>query len=226
MCGRYTLILNTGEIKKAFNLEEASTPFQPHYNIAPSQFVPVIVRDFHSDKLLLQFFKWGLVPAWSKTPAPSYNTINARAETVLTKPTFRKIFASHRCLIPADSFFEWDHRTHPGQPIRIMNADESPMAFAGLWDIWKGQDKGEEKTIYSFTILTIKANELLLPIHDRMPVIIASQDYMSWLEINPPSLFPLLNLLRPYPSNCLRIYPVSRMINNPQHDTSECIKEV
>jgi putative SOS response-associated peptidase YedK len=222
MCGRYTLTLNNEEIKKAFNLEEAPAPFKPRYNIAPSQSVPVIFQNPNTGKCELQLFKWGLVPSWSKTSAPDYNTINARSETIHSKPAFRKAFASQRCLVPADSFFEWDHKSQPRQPMRIMNSDKSLMALAGIWDTWHGNDNGEEMTLQSFTILTTKANELLQPIHDRMPVIIEPKDYMSWLEINPPTLLPLLNLLRSYPSNNLMVYPISRAVNNPLNDTLEC----
>lgn len=223
MCGRYTLTLNNEEIQKAFNLEENLDSYEPRYNIAPSQFVPVIFLNPNNGKCELKFFKWGLVPSWSKSSTPDYNMINARSETIVSKPAFRNAFASQRCLVPADSFFEWDHKSQPKQPLRVMKADKSLMAFAGIWDTWQGNEKGEKIKFQSFTILTTKANEILQPIHERMPVIIEPEDYMNWLKISPPSLLSLLNLLHPYPSNKMIVYPVSRAVNNPQLDTLECV---
>lgn len=222
MCGRFTLARDEQELAKAFHIEEGIKAVNQSYNIAPSQNVPIVYVSPLTKKMTLERFKWGLIPSWAKTPSTNYSTINARAETLTTKPAFRKSLSSRRCLVPADSFFEWDKKTSPKQPFRILRKDQALFAFAGLWDEWVSSDKTEH--IKTFTIITTVANELIQDLHDRMPVIIDPQNYEVWLKSNLDNLKESLKLLRPYPSEDLTFYPVSSFLNSPRNNTPECIK--
>jgi putative SOS response-associated peptidase YedK len=164
--------------------------------------------------------RWGLIPSWAKDPSIGNRMINARAETIAEKPAFRAALKKRRCLIPADGFFEWQKLGNVKQPVRIVLKSRQPFGFAGLWEQWVAPD-GEG--ILSCTIITTEANELLKPIHDRMPVILMQDVEAVWLDPKIQETEKLLPLLRQYPPEQMEFYPVSREVNSPAHDTPDCI---
>lgn len=227
MCGRFTLSQSGSVIAEAFQLSEVPT-LEPRYNIAPTQMVPTVVRPKVSaqspeqSEQQFQLLRWGLIPSWAKDPAIGSRLINARSETVTEKPSFRAAFRQRRCLVLADGFYEWQRQERKKQPFYFRLQDGQPFAFAGLWERWKAPN-GE--AIESCTILTTEANELLRPIHDRMPVILDPNDYKLWLDpVQKPE--PLQQLLRPYRSEAMTTYPVSTQVNNPNNNSPECITEI
>ncbi len=220
MCGRYTLISGMVILQNRFGFSPDQGNIEPRYNLAPGQEVPVVIR---KDGNLLCMMKWGLVPSWTKEPSIGYKMINARGETLLQKPSFRKSFCNRRCLILADSFYEWKRGGTKDNkfPIRFFLPNFEPFAFAGLWDTWK---KPDGKLLYSCTIVTTKANALISPIHDRMPVILQPENEKLWLGPNLKDMASLTTLLKPYPKNFLRAYRVSSIVNSAKNDSPECIK--
>lgn len=224
MCGRFALIAPGETLIEQFGLspEASSTlsPLSPRYNIAPTQPVLAIRLARDSEEREPAIFHWGLIPSWSKDRKFGSRLINARSETVAEKPSFRAAFRRRRCLIPADGFFEWQRNANRKQPIYVHSHDGKPFAMAGLWETWHAADGS---VIDSCTILTTEPNELMEPIHNRMPVILESPDYDMWLHPgDDPSV--ALHLLRPYPSEKMNAYPVSTLVNNPRNDSPECIK--
>ena len=222
MCGRFTLTTHLGAIAKRFGvsrfLEEAG--HAPRYNVAPTQTVIVVSDD--GTRHLTEMC-WGLIPSWAKDPAIGNRMINARAETVATKPAFRVALLKRRCLVVADGFYEWQKQERTKQPFHIVLKSREPFGFAGLWDTWTSPD-GEE--IKSCTIITTDANEQLKPIHDRMPVILTCDAEAVWLDPAIQDPAKLLPLLKPYPAEEMETYPVSRWVNRPDHDGPECIEPV
>jgi putative SOS response-associated peptidase YedK len=220
MCGRFTQTSSSSEIAKAFDLAQVP-PLEPKYNIAPTQQVAAIIRSNPDSDREFKELRWGLIPHWAKDQSIGNKLINARAETVAEKPSFRSAFRHSRCLIIADGFYEWKRLEDGKQPFYIQRQDSLPFAFAGLWTTW--QPQGGE-TMNTCTIITTEANEIMQPIHDRMPVILESIDYDLWLDpsVQKPEL--LQPLLQPYNSDKLKTYPVSTKVNNPRHDNSECLK--
>ena len=219
MCGRFAL-KNPKAIKASFGLEEMPD-LPPRYNIAPSQDI-AIVR-FSPAGRHLSLAHWGLIPSWSKESDKSYSTINARAETVDSKPSFRVSFRDHRCLIPADGFFEWETTTAGKQPHLIRRSDGAPFAMAGLWSRWRGAAAGEP--VESCTILTCPANELVSRLHDRMPVIVPASRWDRWLD---PATDPaaLGDVLVAAPADDMESIPVSRAVNSSANDSPECVRPV
>jgi putative SOS response-associated peptidase YedK len=220
MCGRFTQTAPIETIARRFGVSDlpAKLPAQaPRYNVAPTQQV-IIVRD--DGQRVLVPMRWGLIPSWAKDPAIGNRLINARAETLAEKPSFRTAFARRRCLIVADGFYEWQKQGAAKQPMRIVLKSREPFGFAGLWDRWRTPD-GEE--VLTCTIVTTTANELLKPIHDRMPVILPASAEARWLDPQQTDLAKLRDLLQPYPPEEMECYPVSRLVNSPAHDTPECI---
>ncbi|MCU0484646.1 MAG: SOS response-associated peptidase [Anaerolineales bacterium] len=219
MCGRFTLTLDPGELKEAFPDIQFPSDFSPRYNIAPSQPVAVISNAAPSQ---VSFYTWGLIPSWAKDPAIGSRMINARAETLAEKPSFRTPLRRRRCLILADGFYEWQEI--PGskakQPIFIHLKDRRPFAFAGLWDLWHAPDAS---LIYSCTIITTQPNALMEPIHNRMPAILPASSYAAWLEPGERQPAELSRLLAPYPAEDMAAYPVSRLVNSPAVDEPACI---
>ncbi|MDZ7957603.1 MAG: SOS response-associated peptidase [Aulosira sp. DedQUE10] len=222
MCGRFTLNQTAAALAQAFELE-SFPDLAAQYNIAPTQMVATVLHKPESDKREFQRLRWGLIPSWAKDPGTGAKLINARAETVAEKPSFRSAFKHRRCLVLADGFYEWQRKQHKKQPFYFRLQNEQPFAFAGLWEKWQSSS-GEE--IASCTILTTAANELLQPIHDRMPVILAPNDYNLWLDPQQETPQALQPLLRPYPAAAMTSYPVSTLVNKPQHDTPECIMPI
>lgn len=222
MCGRFTLTVNPAELQDAFTNYTFPTRFTPRFNIAPTQ--PVLAIP-NNDKREADFFIWGLIPMWAKDPSIGSRLINARAETLEEKPSFRGSLKHKRCLILADGFFEW--KPGPGgktkTPYFIHMNDHRPFAFAGLWDSWNGSDGSQVQTC---TIITTEPNDLMSLIHSRMPVILHPRDYERWLDSSSQSPEHLKPLLKPYPAEEMSAYPVSTMVNKPENDRPELVVPV
>ncbi len=225
MCGRYSLTSPPEAMRRVFKVTGALLNLPPRYNIAPTQEAPVVRMkgEGEGEGRGLVLLRWGLVPHWSKGPEDRYLMINARAETVTAKPAFRDAFRSRRCLVPVDGFYEWQARPGRKQPYRIAMKSGETFAFAGLWERWQG--RGDDK-IESFTIVVTDANELIRPIHDRMPVILAPESYDLWLADGPEDLKEAEALLKPYPSEAMDAYPVGPLVNNPKNDDENCIAKI
>ena len=189
----------------------------PRFNIAPSQPVIVIGDDGQRS---MQTMKWGLIPSWANDPSVGNRLINARAETIAEKPAFRNALKKRRCLIPADGFYEWLKLSTVKQPVRIVLKTREPFAMAGLWEHWTSP---ANEQVLSCTIITTAANELLQPIHERMPVILNRADEGRWLDPTVTDPVVLVGMLKPYPSELMEFYSVSRSVNSPVHDEPDCI---
>jgi putative SOS response-associated peptidase YedK len=194
----------------------------PRYNIAPSQAIAVVAN---GEGKHVEFFRWGLIPSWAKEASIGDRMINARAESVATKPSFRGPFRHRRCVVLADGFYEWQagagRRTKTPFYIRLKSG--GPFALAGLWDRWHTP---EGTAISSCTIITTAANEMMVPIHNRMPVILDPAAYAEWLDVGEHPPDRLGRLLGPYPAEEMTAYPVSPLVNNPRHDVPECVVPV
>lgn len=218
MCGRFTLHARLNLLLQQFALE-AGPELAPRYNIAPTQMVPIVRCDLPGHREI-SLMRWGLIPAWAKDPSIGNRLINARAETVATKPAFRAAFKRRRCLVPADGYYEWQKIGKTKQPYYIRLPDGGPFALAGLWESWHEEQEGGQRT---FTLITTDANDATRGIHDRMPVILSPDDYAVWLDPEFQLREPLEALLRPYDAGPMRIDPVSTRVNSPKHDDPECI---
>jgi putative SOS response-associated peptidase YedK len=222
MCGRFTLTASTEALSQLFPLF-ANIELAPRYNIAPTQNVLAVRLKPDSHELEAVRFRWGLIPSWAKDTKIGATLINARAETIAEKPSFRTAFKHRHCLILADGFYEWkklDAKTK--QPYHIHLKDRRPFAFAGLWERWS---KGEEP-IESCTILTTEANQLLRPLHERMPVILEPRNHEHWLRspgVSDPSAFPYLTAL---PDDKVEMTAVNPVVNNARNDVPECLEPV
>lgn len=222
MCGRFTLSQSAEAIASVFQLNQVPT-LEPRYNIAPTQLVSTVLQTPAPKERQFQMFRWGLIPAWAKDATIGAKLINARAETVAEKPAFRSAFRHRRCLVVADGFYEWRRQDGKKQPFYFRMQNGQPFAFAGLWEHWQNPD-GE--AIASCTILTTEANELLQPIHDRMPVILHPKDYDLWLDPAVQKSDHLQQLLQPYSAAAMISYPVSTKVNKPTNDTPELINSL
>ncbi len=214
MCGRYSFAVEDALIQERFGLRVRTAIYKARYNCAPGQDLAVISNENAGE---LNFYRWGLIPYWAKEPGIGSRMINARAETILERPSFKNIFRNRRCLVVADSFFEWKKDKNQ-TPFRILMQDESLFSMAGIWDQWISRD-GE--IIRSFSIITTKANELMAGIHERMPVILQPQDEKKWLDQS--SKEELLGLLKPFPAFKMKAYPVSKLVNSTMNDCKEII---
>jgi len=221
MCGRFALYSSLDEIKEVFSIQQVDFQPQVSYNIAPTQPVAVVVR--HNGDNHLQKMIWGLIPSWAKDASMGARMINARAETLHTKPSFRRPLLRQRCLIVADGFFEWQKSEKDRTPMFVHLKSRRPFGMAGLYDTWQAPD-GERIT--SCTIITTQANELVRPIHDRMPVIMPASHYAQWLDPSPQPVPRLLELLKPYPADEMSAYAVSRLVNSPGNNVEECVRPV
>ena len=217
MCGRYTLVKPAKEISDRFGVEVGKN-YQPRYNAAPTQLMPVITADAPQG---LSWFYWGLIPAWSKDKSVSLKLINARAETLEEKASFRNALKRRRCLVPADGFYEWKVVGKKSKvPYRITLLQEELFAFAGLWEEYEDE---EGQMVHTFTIVTTEANNALQSLHSRMPVVLSKQAEKAWLS---PDTDPqhLSALLQPYSASKTRFYTVSSQVNNPAVDTPTLIQ--
>jgi putative SOS response-associated peptidase YedK len=214
MCGRFTLTDPDADLAVQFNLPEIPN-LQPRYNIAPTQPVAAVRLNVESAMREMVLFHWGLIPFWAKDPGIGARMINARAETAAEKPAFRAAFKRRRCLVVADGFYEWQKQNGAKQPFFIFLRNRRPFAFAGLWEHWEGSDGS---VVESCTLLTTAPNDLVRPLHNRMPVILHPADYDLWLDLEVQDAAPLQPLLRPFPAAEMDAYPVSRRINRPDND--------
>ncbi len=219
MCGRYSLTVDQEALTAALEVEVLFR-HEPRYNIAPTQTVPVVVREEGSR--LQKGFRWGLVPGWADDPSIGNRMINARGETAAEKPSFRVPFRRRRCLVPADGFYEWKKEDGGKVPFWIHREGGGILTFAGLWDRWEGEDGHALET---FTIVTTEANELLRPIHRRMPVILSAGGAQRWLD-PAAGRSELQALLARAPSEVLDVREVSTHVNSPSHDDPGCIQPV
>ncbi len=230
MCGRFTLHHSREEIEERFAAQlvpHLAADAGPHYNIAPTQTV-LAVTERPGGARLLDGFHWGLIPSWTKDPGIGAKMINARAETLAEKPSFRTALSRRRCLIPADGFYEWQDamptegsfKKPPKTPMHLHLTDGGLFAFAGLWDEWHAPDGSP---LRSCTIITTSPNAVAAPIHDRMPVILTPEDEALWLDLSVTDTASLLSLLAPYPADLMDAYAVSRAVNAPTVDDAGLI---
>lgn len=224
MCGRYSLYTDYSTLLERFAIEEATIgeeEYSPNYNVAPSQQIVAVVNDGLKNRL--GTLKWGLIPPWAKDRKIGYKMINARAETAAEKPSFRNAFKKKRCLIVADSFYEWIKEENSKTPMLIQVKTGEPFAFAGLWESWTSP---EGETINSCAILTAKSNKLMAPIHDRMPVILSREAEKIWLDPSVQDIKLLESLLTPFEESELEAYQVSSEVNSPKNNNPDLIRKI
>jgi len=225
MCGRFVSSSPPDELAKYFDVDAvAEQVVEPSYNVAPSQDVYVVVESGGVRRL--DRFRWGLVPFWAKDPTTGYKMINARAESVTDKNAYKRAFHKRRCIIPADGFFEW--KKVPGQkakqPYFIHRADGEPMAFAGLWEVWRPKDAPDDtEPLRTCTIITGQPNEKVADIHDRMPVMLPPSAWPEWLDRDNDDVETLGKFLVPAPASLYALHPVTRAVNNVQENGPELI---
>ncbi|MBY0096669.1 SOS response-associated peptidase [Mesobacillus maritimus] len=223
MCGRFTLTATFEQLIDRFDIASfvLDEDYSPNYNVAPSQSVIAVLNNGSINKM--GYLKWGLIPPWAKDPKIGYKMINARAETLAEKPSYRNAYRNKRCLIVADSFYEWKRDEQKQKtPMRIKLKSNDLFAMAGLWEKWTSADG---QSIFSCTVVTTKANELVHEIHDRMPVILKPEDEKVWL--NPKSTLNDLNhLLHPLDRELMDAYEVSSLVNSPKNNSVELIQKV
>ncbi len=212
MCGRFSLTVNEAELNLRFETAGGEAPYVSRYNCAPTQMLAVITN---RQPGRISYFKWGLIPSWARDPSIGNKMINARAETIAEKPSYRNPLRSQRCLVPADGFYEWKQNGEK-VPYRIFLKEPRIFSFAGLWDSWKNP---EGNLLHSFTIITTSANEFMQSIHDRMPVILDPGDEKIWL--NSENSEVVLSLLRPCSAGKMDAYPVSKLVNSPFNERPE-----
>jgi putative SOS response-associated peptidase YedK len=221
MCGRFTLTSNLDGLQGRFGFDALELFSPPRYNISPSQSVLTVVNP--AGKNRAELMRWGLIPPWAKDPAIGARMINARAESVAQKPSFRRALRQRRCLVLADGFYEWQKDGKQKVPMHISLKSREPFGMAGLWESWQAPS-GE--SVHSCAIITTKSNSLMEPIHNRMPVILPREAEATWLapEIDDPEL--LNSLLIPYPAEEMAVYRVSSLVNSPRNDVADCIAPV
>ena len=210
MCGRFSIAKERDEIEDRFEIHIDPAMFTKNYNAAPSQILPIITNE---EQEQASFHKWGLIPHWAKDETIGNKLINARGETIAEKPSFRDAAEKRRCLVITDGFYEWQRSGGEKQPYRITLADESLFTFAGLWESWKAEDGREVRT---FTIITTEPNELMKPIHNRMPVMLTPDNERVW--ISDESLEDVIHLLQPYDEKEMNAYPVTKKVNSPKNN--------
>lgn len=212
MCGRYTLFASVDEIVERFMVDVFEEGiYEPSYNIAPSQQVIAIINDGSRNRL--GKLRWGLIPPWAKDEKIGYKTINARGETIAEKASFRNAYRKKRCIIPADSFYEWQRDGNNKTPINIKLKDGGLFGLAGLWESWKSP---EGKLVHSCTVITTEANEIMKPIHDRMPVILKPETEKIWLDPSIQEPEVLNQFIRPFDSEQMETFIVSNEVNSPK----------
>ncbi|MGA2668259.1 MAG: SOS response-associated peptidase [Ignavibacteria bacterium] len=223
MCGRFTIITPIEKLIEQFEAdlleEDLKGTLFPNYNAAPGQKLLVITNTAPRQ---ISLYRWGLIPYWAKDPAIGYKLINARSETITEKSAFKNAFKKRRCIILADSYFEWEKKGAKKIPYRILMKNDKPFAMAGIWETWKNT---EGKEVYSFSIITTEANSLTKDIHDRMPCILDKKKIKMWLDTNIPEP-AALQLLKPYPNAEMKLYEVSTLVNSPKNNSPQIIEPV
>jgi putative SOS response-associated peptidase YedK len=223
MCGRYVRRSDKQRIAEHFHLHGPSLPdFGPSWNVAPQTFQPVVRLNRDTAEREIALMRWGLIPFWAKDPSIGLRTINAKAETITTAPAFREAIKYRRCLVPADAFYEWQKLDAKNkQPFAIAMKDGQPYALAGLWEKWKDRNGGTD--LLTFTVITTDPNEVVQPMHDRMPVIIPERDYDRWLDVSDTQRLPI-DLLRPYDASKMTAWKVDKAVGNAKNDSPELIE--
>jgi putative SOS response-associated peptidase YedK len=223
MCGR--IIQSSGPLRYAFvdgmNVRDTRVyNYPPRWNAAPSQELLVIRRNHRTGEVSLGPLRWGLIPQWCKDPSGGRKPINAKCETVRNLPTFRDAYRARRCIVPVDGFFEWKaiKGQKTKQPYAIAMKDGAPFGIGGIWENWK--DLATGGWIRTFAVITADANALVAEIHDRMPLIIATKDYVRWLDVEPDPH----DLMRPFPADMMRMWPISARVNKPENDDPSIIE--
>jgi putative SOS response-associated peptidase YedK len=223
MCGRYRLSRRKQIIEEYFDTQPWDDDWNPRYNIAPTQPVPVIRQHPKEPVRQLSLMRWGLVPSWAKDTSGAARMINARSETAHTLPTFREAMKLRRCLVPADAFYEWQRRGSAKQPFCFEVGDGEPFAFAGLWELWRDPSG---QWVKSCSILTITPNAVTSTVHDRMPVILNRESYDLWLDPGMQNVAAISELLKPFDARLMRSFPVSARVNSVRNDDQECSQPV
>ncbi len=220
MCGRFAQVIKHDQLKKLLDelaIANRDEQIEINYNVAPTQAISAFLTT--QEARIQSHFRWGLIPSWTKD-APQYQMINVRSETILEKKTFRAGLQYRRCLIPATGFYEW--RKPDKQPFFIHSKDGKPLLLAGIYDQWNGSDGS---FVQSCAIITTEANEIMQPVHERMPVILGGNDVLNWLSHGLTDAISLNFMLRPCNSDVLSMYPVSRYINKTQNNSAECLRQ-
>lgn len=218
MCGRFSLTSNLDDLQERFDFEGRDLVYRPRYNVAPTQTVLAVVNDGGNRA---EFMRWGLIPFWAKDHKIGNRMINAVGETVATKPAFRSAFKKRRCLVLADGFYEWKKLAGGKVPMYITSRSSAPFAMAGLWENWR-DPSGE--MVHSCTIITTTPNNLIEPIHNRMPVILPQAAEATWLDSAVEDAGTLAPLLVPYSADEMEAYVVSTLVNSPKNDVPECLQ--
>jgi putative SOS response-associated peptidase YedK len=245
MCGRFVVASSPDILADRFRVDEVSLDeHAPDYNVTPRAMVPIVrerpARDDREQARVLSLVRWGLVPSWAKDPKLGDRLINARSETVATTNSFQTAFRKRRCIVPADAFYEWTSKDKltaeekrqktPRQPYLVHRRDGEPMAFAGLWEIWRDEAIADRDApdawLRTCTIITTRANDLLASIHDRMPVMLAEPAWDDWLDPANTDVPAPETLLAPAPEDWLEVYPVSTRVNKPDNNDATLIERV
>lgn len=223
MCGRYRLSRRKQIIEEYFDSAPWEEDWNPRYNIAPTQSIPIVRQNQREPIRDFSLVHWGLIPSWAKDLSGAASMINARSETAATKPAFREAMKLRRCLVPADGFYEWQRRGSAKQPFCFEVGDGGLFAFAGLWERWRDPSGQSVKTC---SILTTAPNAVTSAIHDRMPIILDRDSYDLWLDPGMQNVAAISELLKPYDARLMRCYPVSTRINHVANDDEECLRPV
>jgi len=223
MCGRFRLSRRKQVVTEHFDAISEEPDWEPRYNIAPTQLVPVIQQNPKDPIREISFMGWGLIPLWSKDSSLAASMINARSETASTKPAFSDALKHRRCLIPEDGFYEWKRSGASKQPFCFEVNNGELFAFAGLWDRWKDASGTWLKT---FSILTTTPNAVTAAVHDRMPVILGTDSYDLWLDPGMKNVLEVSELLKPFDAAQMRSYPVSNRVNHVANDDEKCSRPV
>ena len=218
MCGRFTLTVGLEQLAERFSFHTTDLSWKPRYNIAPSQSILTVLNADGENRV--GYLRWGLIPSWAKDASIGNRMINARAETVAEKPSFRRALQKRRCLILADGFYEWRKEGKKKIPVLVSLKSRIPFGFAGLWESWRDPN-GE--TIHSCTIITTTPNALMATIHNRMPVILPAEKESLWLDSTVVDPQQLVSFLKPYPDAAMTVHDVSNIVNSPRNDVPECI---
>jgi putative SOS response-associated peptidase YedK len=227
VCGRYVQASSPELLVERFGVERLQMPEQPgdrepDYNVAPRKPVPAVIQ---RDQRVLEELRWGLIPSWATDPRIGDRLINARAETVLEKPAFQHAFRKKRCILPADGFYEWE--AVPGQKrkraVFVHARDGEPFAFAGLWEVWRDASEPDAEWLPTCTIVTTRANEMLQPVHDRMPVILPEKAWDEWLDPTNEDVTGLSELLVPFPDRLIEMWAVGSAVNDANNNGPELL---
>ena len=222
MCGRYSLVAGADQLALRFDFDARAVDLSPNYNVAPSQSV-LTVRAAEGPHREASLMRWGLIPSWAKDMSIGYRMINARAETVAERPSYRTALHRRRCLVIADGFYEWQREGKARRPMRVTLRSGEPFAFAGLWETCRDP---EGELLHSCTIITTTPNDVVRPIHDRMPVILPPDLEPLWLDADVKDSAILADILAPYPAEQMQAYEVSALVNSPKNNAPDLIRRV